>query len=92
MSSEEDIISIISILLFKFMIDENFCAKLLKRIWGKEWKLLGEVLAGVKVKIAKLIWKEFNCLFAVKWSIWWTYGGNSDGGDLIGVIVIRVLI
>ena len=46
----------------------------------------------VKVKIAKLIWKEFNCLLAVKWSIWWTYGGNSDGGDLIGVIVIRVLI
>ena len=30
------------------MIDGNFCAKLLKRIWGKEWKLLGEVLAGVK--------------------------------------------
>ena len=37
------------------MIDGNFCAKLLKRMWGKEWKLLGEVLAGVKVKIAKLI-------------------------------------
>ena len=30
------------------MIDEKFCAKLLKRIREKEWKLLSEVLAGVK--------------------------------------------
>ena len=30
------------------MIDGNFCAKLLKRMWGKEWKLLSEVLADVK--------------------------------------------
>ena len=36
------------------MIDENFCAKLLRRIWGKEWKLLGEVLADVKKERLKL--------------------------------------
>lgn len=63
---------------------------------GKEWKLLGEVLADVKnwLKLKLQSWFEKNLIVCLRWNDQYDkrMDGNSDGGDLIGVIVIRVLI
>ena len=78
------------------MIDENFCAKLLKKNLGKEWKLLGGLLADVKNRLVLKLqsWFEKNLIICLQWND--QYDKRMvvilDGGDLIGVIVIRVLI